>query len=699
MRIIHFSDFHLDGKRIPKSENNIVNYLITILKEINQQKKIDLILFTGDLINQGGSNFEDISLAFEKFKEIFIDKLCNSINLHSKQFIFTIGNHDVCRKKDNRYIESGLFNTLTNNDAVAELIDNEDSDNYIKRIVDFKAFEKEYYKKYCKSSEYKYSKFCSNFKLLIDGHLVGISALNTAWRCWHSDHDKNTIIMGASQIQNSLSFLEECEFKIAISHHHYTFLNQFEIDLVQNLLYENYDMYLCGHIHSPKSSYQFSPSGKIFEAIVRGILSQNINETNSSYKNGFNVVDYDFEKKIFYYSTYFQENGTFFKKDMNVGNYGVWAVPTSNSIKDFAPNNIIDKEIIPNLYNLAHNNVIDNWEVYNYIQSPLEYINEIIQGNQVPTFKPDDGYQDVIYDDNIKFIVAITAENPNLFLDPTIGFYMANCYAVSLIRHVNNFFKKNQSNSNLIPELKVSNTEECYNFYNNDLKKRRENILRLLKKGRVLKDFEFIRIFMYDKKQGVSYHNAVFPSLKASQDLFGNISFFIEKEKMKESLSKECNESSQERTQSENKKNKWERFQEINKRLYELYNECCEKSKKAREVQKDRIENTVPEFLFVFGKNNIGIHTYLGGMYYPKEVKLRDVNGKLIKELIKLMAEYVDEDKRKGQLWLEKTQINKNHTFIYGTWSNLNPRKDGNPNPRKDGNPNPCEDGVVEVQL
>ena len=78
MRIIHFSDFHLDKSRLTPF-NNIIYNLECALKKIQEEHSIDLILFTGDLLNQGGRSFEDISDGFKTFKTIFIERLCKSI--------------------------------------------------------------------------------------------------------------------------------------------------------------------------------------------------------------------------------------------------------------------------------------------------------------------------------------------------------------------------------------------------------------------------------------------------------------------------------------------------------------------------------------------------------------------------------------------------------------------------------------------
>lgn len=325
MRIIHLSDFHLDNSKLT-SFNNLIFHLGKCLKEIHEESPIDLILFTGDMVNKGGSSFDNINKAFEAFHAVFIDRLCKTLNLDGSRFIFTIGNHDVCRSADSKAVEIGLSQLLKEPQAVAEIIDQEDPDQMIKRVEGFKAFEKKYYSSKTSSIEYKYSKFASNFKINIDGHTVGITALNTAWRCWDSNADKNKICMGPSQIQNSLEFLEPCDLKIAISHHHLSWLRPDEAFQDERLLSKYYDLYFCGHTHSPSTDYKLSPEGNFFQIVVPGILSENINETNLNYLNGFAVVDYDFENNSISESVYRQKNGTSFYKDLNFGEGGNWIV-------------------------------------------------------------------------------------------------------------------------------------------------------------------------------------------------------------------------------------------------------------------------------------------------------------------------------------------------------------------------------------
>ena len=298
--------------------------------------------------------------------------------------------------------------------------------------------------------------------------------------------------------------------------------------------------------------------------------------------------------------------------------------------------------------NPADNSVIDA-----YIQSPLEYANETVNGNQLPSFWPDDDYQDVVFNTGIKYIIAITAENPNLFLDPTIGFYMSNCYAASLIRHTNEqLFKFYKSKTKDVPQLCMKGIEP----FNKEVLAKRKDLIKKLQGKKEPKSFEFIRFFLYDEHQGECCERVVFPSLKASQDLYGIHSFYVPKENLI----------------NFNEEN-WNLFQKYNTDLWTLYGEIFKNREDVMAVKDERIKNTIPEFLFVFYDHQVEIHTYLGGEYKPltfdwdveaQKVETEESVGTKIQELIRILADYIVEDNNCGQLVLTPKQENQKNTYI-----------------------------------
>ena len=138
----------------------------------------------------------------------------------------------------------------------------------------FKKFEKSYYEG-TPNLSYQYSNFQSNFKINIDDKSIGITALNTAWRCWDSNTDKGKILMCSRQISDSESYINDCDIKIALSHHSYTWMNNFEVLQLEKYITQDYDMYFCGHTHSSNAEYCIKPEGKTFKLVAPGIMTAN----------------------------------------------------------------------------------------------------------------------------------------------------------------------------------------------------------------------------------------------------------------------------------------------------------------------------------------------------------------------------------------------------------------------------------------
>ena len=113
MRIIHLSDFHLDCDQIKRCEDLVKN-LIDALTKVHQEKTIDVVVFSGDLIDRAGCNFPSPKMqnGFEKFEEIVINPIASALGLEKNKFVFTPGNHDVDQKADVKRVNTNLTKKL-----------------------------------------------------------------------------------------------------------------------------------------------------------------------------------------------------------------------------------------------------------------------------------------------------------------------------------------------------------------------------------------------------------------------------------------------------------------------------------------------------------------------------------------------------------------------------------------------------------
>lgn len=136
MRILHFSDFHLNGKSIEEAKL-ILGYMNDALAVIQSEQKIDLVLFSGDMLDRGGNGFTNLKDGFETFHKVIITPLMKSIGLSESRFIFTPGNHDIDRNADSRRMEKDLEEDASTLKGIIELTKAPDVKDYTKRIDAF----------------------------------------------------------------------------------------------------------------------------------------------------------------------------------------------------------------------------------------------------------------------------------------------------------------------------------------------------------------------------------------------------------------------------------------------------------------------------------------------------------------------------------------------------------------------------------
>lgn len=329
MRVLHISDFHLsnDNANIGKSQR-IVYSLIEAVKKVNTEKTIDLVIFSGDAINKGGVGFDSLEDGFLSFQTILVEPLMDALHLPLNKFIWCIGNHDIDRKRDSEYAEEGMATKLTTLEDVDAFCENKSNLRDIRRIEPFKTFEKSFYNTLSCDS-YRFGDFESCFIYQIDNRKVGVCCLNTVWRCWDSKNDKGRILLGREQLSRASDFLKDCDIKIAVSHHDYTWMADFEINEIDKLLVSNFDLYFSGHTHSLNAELSIKPQGKTFKVVASGILSHNIYQ-NDNFQNSFTIVDYDLDNLLFQLHVYSEEQNKFV---LNPNKNWEYSIPVGREIQ------------------------------------------------------------------------------------------------------------------------------------------------------------------------------------------------------------------------------------------------------------------------------------------------------------------------------------------------------------------------------
>jgi len=291
VRFVHLSDFHLSKSGVKDLNEMIIRALLIDLEEFNAEKKIDLIFFTGDLIDQGGKSFNSIDEAFMEFDKHVITPIVDTLGIDKSKFIFVPGNHDIDRNADDRHTEIGLSEDLNNEKKVIDFIDT-NPETKIKRILPFKKFENFIHS----NTENSYiTNFQSNYIYSIEGIEVGVSALNTSWRCYDSSEDHGNILLGIRQLTESRNKIEHCKVKIALMHHQFDLLKEFDKEEVKSFIDREYDMVFCGHVHRGSIYNRGSECGDVFMSISPSNTPSNIWNDDQRYLNGYAIIDFNIE--------------------------------------------------------------------------------------------------------------------------------------------------------------------------------------------------------------------------------------------------------------------------------------------------------------------------------------------------------------------------------------------------------------------
>lgn len=305
IRIIHISDLHLE-KEVPAFEKTVIikALALDLKKQINENT---ILFFTGDLIDKGALNFSDKSNAFFAFEKAFIEPILNqNPSLKSKIFIVP-GNHDVYREKIDKYSESGLKAELDSVKGLDAFIQsNRLKSKHLDKLEDYKKWEGDFYKRYNSKES---TNFEFSYKLNIGRYKVGITCLNSAWLC-KDDFDKENLLLGKNQIENSLLEISDCQVKLALTHHPLEFFKEFDRETLKSAIYRNYDIIFTGHVHELSSSYTSDLLGNIFISIANSTIGDFPKERK--YVNGYTIVDLEPNHEIVtHYRKFIETHGIF----------------------------------------------------------------------------------------------------------------------------------------------------------------------------------------------------------------------------------------------------------------------------------------------------------------------------------------------------------------------------------------------------
>ncbi len=237
---LHISDLHFRTSQAYDA-NVVLRALLRDISERVEQDGLrpDFIAVTGDIAFSGQP--AEYALA-----ERFFDDLLATAELGQDRLFLVPGNHDI----DRSLVTAGaraIGDSLQDRASVnAVLADPADRPLMMARFRHYAAFVNSYFgaQLHVDDKDYYYVR---TFK--VAGRRIALLGLNSAWLC-ASDEDKaKGLVLGERQARTVLEQAQDADIRIALLHHPFDQLREFDVNDVEPMLCAGCDFVLHGHLH------------------------------------------------------------------------------------------------------------------------------------------------------------------------------------------------------------------------------------------------------------------------------------------------------------------------------------------------------------------------------------------------------------------------------------------------------------------
>lgn len=328
INILHISDAHIQNN-VKEDISDIVDKLINDVLRVQEEQnfKIDLICFTGDLIQRGDMAMQD-ERQWQLAEEIFVTPILKGLNLSKDKFIVVPGNHEVDINKIVRATEKGLrvYSLDEINENILDM-----NEEYLARLDYFYQWVEDYYDDVIRE------KIGYVFLREINGKKIGVACIDSAWRSsGNGVSEKGLMYVGHKQINDLYKRIKDADMKICLMHHPIDWLSDYESKVIEREL-SKFDIVLRGHVHENDCkevcSYQmktiYSTAGKIYP------LDYASGRAVDGY-NGYTILNVDFNRNVcnLYLRSYYAKDRNDFDSAVNITKNGQVSYDLSNDTNE-----------------------------------------------------------------------------------------------------------------------------------------------------------------------------------------------------------------------------------------------------------------------------------------------------------------------------------------------------------------------------
>ncbi|MDQ8727384.1 metallophosphoesterase [Bradyrhizobium sp. LHD-71] len=246
VRWLQISDFHLRTRQAWEQDVVLSAMCKSIERKCKGEGGLDFILATGDLAFSGKAEEYQLSSAF-------FDEIVKVTGVPRERIFFIPGNHDVNRDRQ-KMCFAGARHVLQNENAIDDFLGSpEEVATLLQRQEHYNKFQETY--SAGQERHWTADRLGYMSPLAVDDLRIAIIGVNTAWLSEGGITDHGKLLAGERQVIDLLRIAQKGNphLIVAMGHHPFHLLNDFDRRPVQRRIEEVCQFYHCGHLHDPES--------------------------------------------------------------------------------------------------------------------------------------------------------------------------------------------------------------------------------------------------------------------------------------------------------------------------------------------------------------------------------------------------------------------------------------------------------------
>jgi predicted ATPase/predicted phosphodiesterase len=289
---LHLSDWHQRGDSLDREI--VRDGLLRDLEKRNSfgpfTDSLDFVIFSGDVAHSGKETEYSAAASY------LFDPLLKTLGLSKEQLFFVPGNHDVDWASF-EMLPAQLRHALSDEGSVQEwLRDPKKRERLLEPFENYRNFVSAY-------STQTTSGYCEVRLFEKQGLKVALLGLNSALMCGRelkgqgkskTVDEFGKLIIGEQQVYDAVKKSEGVNLRIAVQHHPFEWLAEFDRDRIEARLEESCQFLLHGHLHRPTAKHIQDPRNN-YMLIPAGASYYRRVPEHPRYANGYNMVKLNME--------------------------------------------------------------------------------------------------------------------------------------------------------------------------------------------------------------------------------------------------------------------------------------------------------------------------------------------------------------------------------------------------------------------